>query len=234
MPAFGYVMLNHITWVTLFCYTLQLYLHKTPHMKHIALSLFVLAASLSAGTVSARSAGLYKVYSNGDLAVATIGIRAGMQVQHLSGNTVWNETYNTGPLAGLLFSVHKKMFGVRVEGTLRAVEYNNNITGKSVNVFNFDVPLLFEFRPVDFIKIHLGPQISTFPRADENNTQDGRRYFKPFDASFVFGAEGILPFNFIAGARYVKGFWDINDSGKYPGAWTTTSAQFYIGYCLAR
>lgn len=203
-------------------------------MKHTALSLFVLAASLFSATVSARTAGLYKVYSNGDQAVATIGIRAGMQLQHLSGKTIWNETYNPGPLVGGLFSIHKKMFGARIEGTLRAVEYSNNVSGKTVNVINFDVPLLFEFRPIDYIKVHLGPQISTFPRADENNTQDGRRYFKPFDASFVFGAEGILPLNFIAGARFVKGFWNINDTGKYPGAWTTTSAQFYIGYCLAR
>ncbi len=203
-------------------------------MKRPALSLFSLVFTFFAANVYAHTPSLYKVYSNGDLSVATIGIRAGAQFQHLSGSTVWNETYNPGPLVGLFLSVHKKMFGLRVEGTVRGVEYKNNTFGKSVNVINFDVPLLFEFRPIEYVKIHVGPQISTFPRADENNTQDGRRYFKPFDASFVFGAEGILPLNFIAGARFVKGFWNINDSGKYPGSWTTTSAQFYIGYCLAK
>lgn len=203
-------------------------------MKHAALSISMFVATLFASNAYAHSAGLYKVYSNGDMPVTTIGIRAGAQLQHLSGKTVWNETYNPGPVAGLLLSVHKKMFGARVEATLRAVEYKNNTDGKSVNVINFDVPLLFEFRPIEYVKIHVGPQISTFPRADENNSLDGRRYFKPFDASFVFGAEGILPYNFIAGARFVKGFWNINDSGKYPGSWTTTSAQFYIGYCLAK
>lgn len=218
----------------MYSYSLQLYLHKTPHMKHLVLPPFILAASLFSGNAAARSAGLYKVYSNGDMPVATVGIRAGVQFQNLSGNTAWNNNYNPGPLAGALLSVHKKMFGLRLEATGRAVEYKNTSPRRSVNVINADATLLLEFRPIQFIKIHLGPQISTFPRADETTKLDGRRYFKPFDASFVFGAEGILPFNFIAGARYVKGFWNINDSGKYPGAWYTSSAQFYIGYCLAR
>ncbi|WP_345077754.1 hypothetical protein [Nemorincola caseinilytica] len=171
-----------------------------------------------------------RTYNTNDiLPKVTMSVKVGLQAQYLSGNTLWNKTYNTGPLAGLCFSVHRNMFGGRVEANGRSIKYSHDTYGTEVNIVNLDIPVLFEFRPIKELAILVGGQGSLFPRVQDRSGKDVSRFFSSQEASFVIGAEGILPLRLIAGARFIKGITDINDTSR-PGTWTTTGAQFYVGY----
>lgn len=160
---------------------------------------------------------------------AEFGPKAGMHSTYLSGSTLWNETFKYGPTAGLFFGVHRKMIGGRIETSLRRVKYTSNSSKIEAEILNVEVPILFEFRPIKELKIHLGGQFTGYPIAQDHG-KDISRWFAGQEICGVFGAEGDLPWRFTVGARVVKGFSDINEYDSRKGKWRTTSAQAYIGF----
>lgn len=196
-------------------------------MKRIVLIITLLAALNPSYSIAGWNPRLYD--TEDVLPVASLGVKGGMQIQYLAGNTPYNETYKNGPLAGLFFDVHRKMIGGRIEANIRQIRYRNNQTGVQAAITNFDVPVLFEFRPIRELKIHLGAQFTAFPVV-QDRSKDIRRYFASQEVSGVFGVEGDLPWNFTAGLKLIKGFSDINDYNSKLGKWHTTSMQFYVGY----
>lgn len=173
-----------------------------------------------------------RTYNTNDiLPKATLGVKVGGQMQYLSGNTLWNQNFGYGPLGGIYLSVHRNMFGGRVECVGRTVKYKHSQYGTEVNITNVDIPVLFEFRPIEYLAILVGGQASLFPLVQDRSGKDVSRFFASQEAAFVVGVEGFLPVRLIAGARFIKGLSDVNGSTKQ-GQWNTTSGQFYIGYRL--
>ncbi len=199
-------------------------------MKHLVLATFLLVSLFRPEEAMARWDWL--LYNTEDVRpVLTVGARAGIHMQYLSGKTLWSRQYDEGPVGGLFISVHQHMIGGRIEGNIRQTSYRNTRSNIEVNIINVDIPLLFEFRPVRFLKIHAGGQLTSFPFVEDAKHKDIKRYFKSVDCAVVFGVEGELPLNLIAGGRFTKGLLNINDTGL-PGTWTTTGVQFYVGYHL--
>jgi hypothetical protein len=194
---------------------------------------YLLNGAMSAIAIFAATcahAGAGSRYDNeSPVPVATMGARVGMQMQNLYGSTPWNNKFSSGVLGGAFFGVYHKYIGGRVEATVRSVEYKNVNTGARVKIGNFDIPLLAEVRPMRELKVHVGTQLTVFPLVEDRGGNDAKRFFASQEFSFVIGVEGDLPWKIIAGARFIKGLSDINDSYMV-GKWTTASGQFYVGY----
>lgn len=219
------------------CATLPkaLYLHKISlYMKRTFLCLSLLVAFLTANIAYGQIPVVSKVTKS--LPKVKLGLKVGANFQNLNSNSTFQNSYKGGVVGGAFLDVTKNKVGVQIEGLVKTVKYSvsDAVLGKNaksdINTVYLDVPVLFEYRLVPRIWLQVGPQFSSMLSA-KNGSTDVKTSFNTTDFSGVLGFQAILPVHFIAGARYVYGFSDINNSNKWGAdALHNRSFQIFAGW----
>lgn len=163
------------------------------------------------------------------LPVVTVGVKVGANMQHTSGNFV-SDNFATGILGGAFVGVSKNKKGIRVEGLIKSARIEFSTVAVKYKTIGLDVPVLFEYAPIKRLKLHIGPQFTTLLSAKKNGV-DAKTDLASMDISAVAGAEVNLPLKLTVGARYIKGFVDMNNTGvAAAGKWTSSTVQLSVGY----
>jgi len=163
----------------------------------------------------------------------TIGIKAGANMQTVTGTNAWKSNYNPGIVAGAFVGVTKNKLGVQGEVLVRSAKFDvsSGFGGGTIKSVSLDVPVLLEYRLVSRLWIQLGPQFSSMMSA-KNGSNDVKNNFNTSEFSGVLGLQANLPLHLTAGARYVLGLTDVrNSSVNYTTeAWNNRSIQLYVGF----
>lgn len=196
-------------------------------MKH-ALLLTTLSAALLFSTASqAQIPGVSKVTKA--LPKVDLGIKAGASFNQTTG-TGLAETYKPGIVGGVFVGVYKNKIGVQAEGLVRSARFDASVGGVYVKTISLDVPLMFEYKLIPRLWVQVGPQFSQVLTAKDQASTDVKSSLNTTDISGVLGLQVKLPVHLVAGARYVMGFSDVNNSSTATGAWKNRSIQAYIGF----
>ncbi|MBA3829848.1 MAG: PorT family protein [Taibaiella sp.] len=175
-----------------------------------------------------------------------IGIKAGANFATLSGST-WDNGYKAGFLGGIFAGLHGAKMGVQAEAFFSQTSYTaqghnfydgysafyNNAMDSAKNgrfrVSYLSIPVLFEFKPIPFLWIQIGPQYNGVVSVKDVDglVKDGKALFKSSDISGVVGLELKLPLHLSLGARYVLGLSSMNNLA---GAWQQRLFQVHVGY----
>lgn len=191
-------------------------------MKYTLMSKAV-AALFCTTTAIAQTGPLKKI-----VPVVTLGVKAGVNMQQANGSAI-NSSFATGVLGGAFVGVSKKKMGVRVEGLVKSakVDFGTSTGTATINTVGIDIPVLFEYSVIKRLKLHVGPQFTTILSAKSGGT-DVKNSIASSDISVAAGAEVYLPLKLTLGARYIKGFTDMDKTSA--GKWTTSTLQFTVGY----
>lgn len=184
------------------------------------------AALLCANTAHAQL-GVGKV-ADKILPKVSLGLKIGANMQKAEGSNI-DASYKGGFVGGAFISVSKKKMGVRVEGLIKSAKIESSLaTGPTIKTLMLDIPVLFEYAPIKRIKLHVGPQFTSLLSAKVKDV-DVKDQFKSSDISVAAGLEVNLPIKLTVGARYIKGFVDMNN---VPSASSikNSSIQVSIGY----
>jgi hypothetical protein len=157
-----------------------------------------------------------------------IGLKVGANFQQLDGG-LSDKSYNPGIVGGAFVGVTKGKIGVQVEGLIKTVKFSNSGSSGYINGVYIDIPALFQYKLVSRLWIQAGPQFSMLATAKDNASADVKNKFKSSEVSGVVGLQAILPMHFVAGARYIMGFTDVNNTTA-AGAWKNRSIQLYLGF----
>jgi len=160
----------------------------------------------------------------------TVGAKAGLNMQQVSGDYVEN-AFGAGIVGGVFVGVSKKKMGVRVEGLVKSAKISYATGGSYIKTVGLDIPVLFQYSPVQRLKLHIGPQFSMLLSAKDNADTDVKSLLNSSDIAAAVGADVYLPFKLTVGARYIKGFSNLNNT-SIPGSgdWTTSTIQVTVGY----
>jgi len=163
----------------------------------------------------------------------TLGLKAGANFQTLTGST-WASSYKPGIVGGAFVGVSKGKWGVEAEALIKSARFdvNSSLGSGYVKSMYLDIPLLLEYKLVPRVWLQAGPQFSDLLSAKNNSGTDVKTIFKSSDISGVLGVEVKLPVHLIAGARYVLGFSDMNNTSAsgVKDSWKNRYAQVYIGF----
>lgn len=180
-----------------------------------------------------------------------LGIKVGANFAKLDGDT-WDNGYKAGFLGGAFVGLRGNRFGVQLEGFFSQTHYtttgqqfytvyqgapqlfNQAIDSTKTGNFRagyFNIPVLFEMKLLPMLWLQIGPQYSGIVSVKDANgfVNDAKSLFKSGYISGVGGLELKLPFHLDAGARYVLGFSDLNNS-NIKGAWQQRTIQLHVGY----
>jgi len=188
----------------------------------------VLSAALLFSTVTKAQPGISTVTKA--LPKVDVGVKVGANFQQITG-AGWENTYKPGIVGGAFVGVHKNSCGVQLEALVKSVTYTVDVANvkSDIKTVYLDVPVLLEYRIIPRLWIQAGPQFSTLFSAKDPNSNDVKKNFKTSDFSGLLGLELKLPMKFTAGARYVMGFADINNTGV-GDAWKNRFIQLYVGF----
>jgi hypothetical protein len=167
-----------------------------------------------------------------------LGLKIGLNMQQLSAGSDFQNSYKSGIFGGAFVGVHKNKIGVQVEALVKGVSYELNVPATPIssggtsklNAVYLDIPLLFEYRIVKRVWLQLGPQYSIMMSAKNASGNDVKNAFKSSDFAGVIGLDVHLPVRLSAGARYVLGFSDINNTSSATESWKNRSIQLYLAY----
>lgn len=165
-----------------------------------------------------------------------IGIKAGTDIQKLSGKT-FSQEFAYGYHAGVAFEIGiTKKLGIQPEVLFSSVNID---TGSSFsNIYHFEniskaklqylrIPLLLTYKPNPFIVFQLGPQYSILKSADKNLLENGQQAFKDGDFSMLGGVQ-INISKFRIYGRYAVGLTNLNDIDNQE-KWKSQTVQLGIG-----
>ena len=180
-----------------------------------------------------------------------LGLKVGANFAQLNGKS-WDDGYKANYLAGIFAGLRAKKVGVQVEAFFSQTKYTT--TGKefsdayptiainqiavgdsakerSFNVGYLNIPVLFQYNIFSKLWLQVGPQYSGVVTVKDVDglAKDAKSLFKSGDISGVVGLEAKLPFHLNAGARYVFGLSDMNNTGA-SGAWQQRTIQVHLGY----
>jgi hypothetical protein len=159
----------------------------------------------------------------------TLGAKLGANLQQVNGTSLDN-AYAAGILGGLFADVSKKKMGVRVEGLVKSAKIEFTTASDPIKTVGLDIPVLFQYAPIKRLKLHIGPQFTTILSAKQKDI-DVKNQLASADIALAAGAEVNLPMKLTVGARYIKGFVDLNKTGVSSlGKWTSSSIQISVGY----
>ncbi len=192
------------------------------------LLLAVCAASLFVSNKAEAQLGVSKVASK-VVPKVTLGVKLGANMQQMTGGPTWSGSYKPGILGGLFLSVGKKKMGVRVEGLVKTAKLEASTTSVSVKTVSVDVPVLFEYKVIPRVWLQAGPQFTSILSAKTTSGTDVKNSFKSSDIALAGGIEIALPFKLTVGARYIKGFSNINNTAS-TDKWKNTCMQFSLGF----
>ena len=196
-------------------------------MKHTLL-LTALSALLLSNPAQAQIPVVSKVTKA--LPKVTVGLKAGANFQTLSG-TGWASSYKPGIVGGAFVGLSKGKWGVQVEALIKSARFDTKASSSVyVKTLSLDIPVLLEYKIVKRLWIQAGPQFTSLMSAKDQASNDVKKSFKSSDISGVVGVEVKLPLHLIAGARYVLGFTDINNTTGATDAWKNRYAQLYVGF----
>jgi hypothetical protein len=185
----------------------------------------VLSVVLLAGQAMAQVPVVGKV-----LPKITLGIKAGANMQTITGNT-WDGKYNPGFVAGAFLGLTKGKIGVQVEALVKSAKLDSkgSVTSPTVSVktMSLDIPLLLQYKLISRLWIQAGPQFSSTISAKQGST-DVKNALNTSNFDAVVGLQAILPLHLVAGARYVHGLTDFNKSNTE--TWNSRSIQVYVGF----
>ncbi len=200
---------------------------KTQHMKRTMI-LAAVAATLISNAANAQL-GVQKVTGK-VVPTVTLGVKAGANLQRISGDATINTSMKPGILGGVFLSVNKKKNGVRVEGMVHTAKFAAAASSSVyTNTVSLDIPVLFEHRLVKRVWLQLGPQFTSLISAKANTGADMKGSFRNSDVSAVGGLEIQLPMKFTLSGRYILGFVNVNNT--VPAAtWKNSSIQIAVGY----
>jgi len=196
-------------------------------MKHALLLTTLSAALLFSTTSQAQIPGVSKVTKA--LPKVDLGIKAGASFNQATATGLTN-SYKAGIVGGVFVGVYKNKIGVQAEGLVRSARFDASVGGFYVKTLSLDVPLMFEYKVIPRLWVQVGPQYSMLLSAKDNTSTDVKSSFKGADISGVLGLQVKLPVHLVAGARYIYGFSDVNNSPTATGAWKNRSIQAYIGF----
>jgi len=183
-----------------------------------------LVASLSLTTVS---------FSQGFHA----GIKAGTSLYKVDGKAFDQEFlfgYNVGAFAEINFSKH---LGIQPEVMWNQTNYRTGTHFKDIypqgtndvkgSLNYLSIPLLLNYRPVNFISFQVGPQYGILINKHETLWQNGKDAFKSGDFSMLGGVQlNLGPLK--VGGRYVIGLSNINDIDDQD-KWKNQGFQVFAG-----
>jgi hypothetical protein len=176
------------------------------------------------------------------------GPKVGVNLSKLDGTT-WDGGYKTNLLGGLFLGLHGNRFGVQIEGLFAQTTY---ITGKDFNQIYqahlngvkdsaqngqfrlnyFNIPLVAEVRILNRVWLQVGPQYSGIVSVKDKDAfvKDAEALFQNGTVSAVGGLWIEMTRHLNAGARYVMGFSDINNTKENAESWKQRDIQVHIGY----
>lgn len=188
-----------------------------------AKSLGLLAIALVAGTIS---------FAQG------VGFKAGANINKIDGKGFKEEFrygYSLGGFAELYFN---KVWGLQPEvlfnqyQTRTSNDFNEVVPGgtgdlKGVKLNYLSIPLLLNFRPVQFLTFQAGPQFGILMNRDQNLLKNGEQAFKNGDFSMLGGVQLNLG-GLRVGGRYQVGLNNLNDIDNQ-NKWKNQGFQVYAG-----
>ena len=197
-------------------------------MKHTLLLTALSAALLFSTTSEAQIPGVSKVTKA--LPKVDLGIKAGTSFNQAT-STGLKESYKAGVVGGAFVGVYKNKIGVQAEALVRSARFDASVGSVYVKTVSLDVPLMFEYKIIPRLWIQLGPQFTQMLSAKNQASTDVKNSFKTAEISGVLGLQVKLPVHLVAGARYVLGFSDVNNTPTGgAGAWHNRSIQAYVGF----
>jgi len=101
---------------------------------------------------------------------------------------------------------------------------------KGVKLNYLSIPLLLNFRPVQFITFQAGPQFGILINKDQNLLKNGQQAFKSGDFSMLGGVQLNLG-GLRLGGRYQVGLNNLNDIDNST-KWKNQGFQIYAGIKL--
>lgn len=208
---------------------------NTMKLKHI----FVAFTALLAANTANAQLGAQKITKK-LVPTVTAGLKLGANLQQLSGDTPpftgsytpteWNQSYKFGVLGGAFVSVSKAKKGIRVEGLVKTAKFAYmGGTDAYVKTVGLDIPVLFEFKPINRVWLQVGPQFTALISAKDAKDIDYKNQFRNTDVSLVAGVEVTLPHKLLVGGRYIYGLVNLNNT-PLDVSWKSTSIQIYAGY----
>ncbi len=207
-------------------------------MKHGIFILFSLMSFLFAADARCQVAGEVFNPADSNAPKPFFGIKAGVNVQSITGAD-WVSAYNTGFSGGFFAGLHKNKLGVRLEVLASTTRYKSKISiDTDGNIADFSVvylniPLILDYSFIPHLSVQFGPQYSNVVSVTKNSQlyADPKVLYKSGEFAALIGLEAKLPQKFIAGARYIYCFSDMNNQATTSTqTWQNRSVQIYIGY----
>jgi hypothetical protein len=162
-----------------------------------------------------------------------LGIKAGGTATKIDGqpfNNGFTFVYHAGAFAEIDFS---RKLGIQPEllfsqSQSQTVSNINQISspfadGQNIQLNYLSIPILLNFKPVNFITFQVGPQYSILMNKGDNLTTSAQKAFKDGDFSLVGGVQLNLGTIKIYG-RYLLGLNNISDVADQ-GKWTNRQIQ---------
>jgi hypothetical protein len=160
----------------------------------------------------------------------SVGLKAGANFQQMTG--VYDDAYKLGFFGGAFLGVSKNKMGVQVEGLVKSVKVDLAASSSSyVRSTYLDIPVLFTYRLIPRVSLQVGPQYTMLLSAENDAKMDVKSYYKSSEVSGALGLEVRLPVHLTAGARYIMGFSDVNNTAATT-AWRNRSIQVHVGFRL--
>jgi hypothetical protein len=170
-----------------------------------------------------------------------VGIKAGANINKIDGKGLKEEFqygYSLGGFAELYFN---NKWGIQPEvlwnqyRTKTTNDFDEVIPGgtsdlKGIKLNYLSIPLLLNFRPVQFITLQAGPQFGILINKDQGLLKNGQQAFSSGDLSMLGGVQlnvGKLK----VGGRYQIGLNNINDIDNST-KWKNQGFQIYAGIKL--
>jgi hypothetical protein len=170
-----------------------------------------------------------------------VGIKAGANINKIDGKGLKEEFqygYSLGGFAELYFN---NKWGIQPEvlwnqyQTQTTSDFDDVIPGgtsdlKGIKLNYLSIPLLLNFRPVQFITLQAGPQFGILINKDQGLLKNGQQAFSSGDLSMLGGVQlnvGKLK----VGGRYQIGLNNINDIDNST-KWKNQGFQIYAGIKL--
>jgi len=178
-------------------------------------------------------------YKKDTLTKVSYGIKAGLNMNQISGTETYKQDYVPGFSGGVFIASTRKKVGFRADAMVSSSRYNLVDDSSHHNAYfsllYADITAVLEVQVLPWLWVHAGPQVSAFISVTEKPNSGGldpKNYFASPNFATVGGVELRLPKKIILGARYVYGISDIRSdiATITTQAWTTKTIHAYIGY----
>ncbi len=140
-----------------------------------------------------------------------LGIKAGISYQRMSGASIWEEQFATGPLGGAWAGIHRGKWHFRAEVLGKTTKVTYKVYSNDIKLTYIDIPLLAAYQVIPRVAIHAGPVYSYMAGARSLGTGSNMRsMFRRGDFSLAAGADVTVTQRFSVSARFQQGLRNQN------------------------